>query len=199
VYTTTEYTPHSYVETDEPLVVFWRNVLEAGDSALTHETERDENLIRAFRERRAKLRAVARRANAQDEEDLYQDAFVRIVERSKTEEIPKLDNLLRYVVRCLAIDRFRRKTTRRMLTSDEAGETIVDAAADPERSLMGAQRLSRVVAVINTMPEKRREVFLLHRVEELTYRQIATRLGVSIKTVEKHIHLAMRSLSDADE
>jgi RNA polymerase sigma factor (sigma-70 family) len=170
-----------------------------GDAALTHERERDQILTKAFRERRAKLRDVARRASRQDEEDLYQDAFVRIVERSKTEEIPKLDNLLRYVVRCLAIDRFRRKTTRRMLTSDEAGETIVDAAADPERSLMGAQRLSRVVAVINTMPEKRREVFLLHRVEELTYRQIATRLGVSIKTVEKHMHLAMRSLSDADE
>jgi RNA polymerase sigma-70 factor (ECF subfamily) len=64
---------------------------------------------------------------------------------------------------------------------------------------MGAQRLTRVIAVIEAMPPRRREVFLLHRIEELTYAQIARRIGVSMKAVEKHMHLAMRQLSDADD
>ena len=75
----------------------------------------------------------------------------------------------------------------------------MDPAADPERSLMGAQRLQRVMASIDAMPPKRREVFLMHRIEELTYAQIARRLNVSVKAVEKHVHLAMRQLSDTDD
>ena len=55
------------------------------------------------------------------------------------------------------------------------------------------------MASIEAMPPRRREVFLLHRVEELTYAQIARRLNVTIKAVEKHMHLAMRQLSDTDD
>jgi RNA polymerase sigma-70 factor (ECF subfamily) len=79
------------------------------------------------------------------------------------------------------------------------GENTVDPAADPERSLIGSQRLQRVMAAIEAMPPRRREVFLLHRVDELTYAQIARRLNVTIKAVEKHMHLAMRQLSDTDD
>lgn len=122
-----------------------------------------------------------------------------MVERSQTQDIAKLDNLLRHVVRCFAIDRFRRKASRLTITSDKAGENAVDAAADPERRVMGVQRLRRVMSAIDSMPPKRREVFLMHRIEEMTYAQIARRLSVNIKTVEKHMALAMRQLSDTDD
>ena len=163
------------------------------------ESEFESNLTRSFRSGGRRLREIARKAGDQDEEDLVQDAFLRVVERSKREEIPKLDNLLAHVVRCFAIDRLRRRRTRGTFASGDAGENVVDPAADPERSLMGSQRLQRVMASIEAMPPRRREVFLLHRVDELTYAQIARRLNVTIKAVEKHIHLAMRQLSDTDD
>jgi RNA polymerase sigma factor (sigma-70 family) len=144
------------------------------------------------------LHAIARRAGEQDAEDVVQEAFLRIVETSRREEITKVDNLLKRIVRCVAIDKLRRRASRRTVATANAGEEVVDLATDPERSLMGAQRLTRVMAVIDDMPPKRREVFLLHRVEEMTYPQIARRLGVSVKAVEKHMALAMRQLSDAD-
>lgn len=154
---------------------------------------------RSFRVQAGRLREIARRAGRQDEEDVVQDAFLQVVERTRSQKITKLDNLLTHVVRCLAIDRIRRRVSQKTFTSVEAGERAVDAAADPERGLMGAQRLERVLAAIESMPPKRREVFLLHRVNDLTYIQIARRLGVDIKTVEKHVHLAMRQLSDTDD
>ncbi len=153
----------------------------------------------AFRQREAKLRDIGRRVGQQDVEDLYQDAFVKIVERSQAEDIPKLDNLLRHVVRCLTIDRSRLRDRRQTFNSDEAGDNVVDAVANPERQIIGSQRLKRVMAAIEAMPPKRREVFLMHRVDELTYAQIARRLNVSAKTVEKHFALAMRQLSDTDD
>lgn len=153
----------------------------------------------AFRQREAKLRDIGRRVGQQDVEDLYQDAFVKIVERSQVENIPKLDNLLRHVVRCLTIDRSRLRDRRQTFNSDEAGDNVVDAVANPERQIIGSQRLKRVMAAIEAMPPKRREVFLMHRVDDLTYAQIARRLNVSAKTVEKHFALAMRQLSDTDD
>jgi RNA polymerase sigma-70 factor (ECF subfamily) len=154
---------------------------------------------RAFAESRRQLRAIARRAGDQDVEDIVQDAFLKVVETSQRQEVRKLDNLLSRIVRCVAIDRIRRRSTRGSTSGGEAGEGLVDAAADPERTLMGAQRLERVMATIQTMPPRRREVFLMHRIDELTYPQIARRIGISLKAVEKHMHLAMRQLSDSDD
>lgn len=153
----------------------------------------------AFERRRDRLWSVARRAGPQEVEDVLQDAFLRAIERSQEGPVEKVDNLLSRIVRCFAIDRIRRRAVRSGAVWTDVEEHAVDAAADPERALMGTQRLRRVLSVIDAMPPRRREVFLLHRVEELTYAQIARQLGVSVKAVEKHMHLAMRQLSDADD
>lgn len=127
---------------------------------------------------------------------------LRLVEQAVDNIIPARNAIvcvLARVVRCFAIDLIRRRRTRGTFASSDLGESAVDPAADPERSLIGSQRLKRVMASIEAMPPRRREVFLLHRVEELTYAQIARRLNVTIKAVEKHMHLAMRQLSDTDD
>lgn len=159
----------------------------------------DAELGRAFLERTRALRALARKRGAQDDEDLVQDAFLKVVERSKRREIPTIDKFLSHVVGFLSIDRTRRYAFRSTYNRSEGKDGAVDAIANPERALMGAERLRRALAVIELMPPRRREVFLLHRIEEQTYAQIAKRLGVSIKAVEKHMHLAILQLSDADD
>lgn len=163
------------------------------------ETAIEGELGRALIEKRSRLQSIARRAGGQEDEDIVQDAFLRVIERSRREDIPKLDNFLAHVVRCFTIDHLRRRAARAPVTWGRLEEDAVDTVSDPERGLMGAQRLTRVIAVIEAMPPRRREVFLLHRIEELTYAQIARRIGVSMKAVEKHMHLAMRQLSDADD
>lgn len=153
----------------------------------------------AFVERRSNLRSIAARAGEDEAEDAIQDAFVTIIEEVRRREVRALDKLVSRVVRFAAINRFRRRKTRMDYARANAGENAVNSAADPERALMGAQRLQRVLATIEAMPPRRREVFLMHRVDEMTYPQIARRIGTSVKAVEKHMHLAMRQLSDADD
>jgi len=50
--------------------------------------------------------------------------------------------------------------------------------------------------LINELPERCREVFLLSRDEQLSHRQIADQLGVSERTVDAHISTALRKLKE---
>ena len=63
---------------------------------------------------------------------------------------------------------------------------------------MGAMEgleLSRFIdALIQTLPERQRDCFLLSRVEKLTYQEIGERLGISDRTVEVHIMRALKYL-----
>lgn len=58
-------------------------------------------------------------------------------------------------------------------------------------------RLDRAIKqALDTMPDKRREVFLLSRDEGLTYQEIADLLGITKKTVENHMGNALQHLRE---
>ena len=154
---------------------------------------------RAYVEQRRQLRGIARRAGSADVDDVVQDAFVKVIELSHRQDVRTLDRLLAYVARCVAIDRLRRRSSKLALISDRSEKEGADVAADPERLTISSQRLQRVLTVIDEMPPRRRQVFLLHRVDEMSYVQIAKSLGISVKAVEKHIHLALVQLCEADD
>lgn len=52
---------------------------------------------------------------------------------------------------------------------------------------------------ISELPEKNREVFLMNRIEKLTYKEIAERLDLSVKAVEKRMHKALSTLRKLNE
>jgi RNA polymerase sigma factor (sigma-70 family) len=153
-----------------------------------------QELDRAFRERGGRLRAIASRAGAEEAEDLAQEALLRTAEAGAKAPVDAPLHLLFRIARNAVIDRLRAKGRASALFRPGEADAS-DPAANPERILIASERLRRALAVIDAMPPKRREVFLLHRLEGLSYAQIAKRAGISIKTVEKHMALAMAQLS----
>lgn len=158
----------------------------------------DIEIEKSFTENRRGYRSIARRAGEQDCDDVVQEAYLKVVSAARREVIEKPTHLLARVVRTVAIDKLRRLKRRPELAAFE-DERAADPLADPERRLIGAERLRRAMSVIQAMPTRRRQVFLLHRVEELSYPQIAAKLGVSVKSVEKHISLALKQLIEFDQ
>lgn len=152
-------------------------------------------LARAYAERGARLRAITSRAGLEEAADLVHDAFLKTVEAGGKAEVEKPVHLLFRIARNAVIDKLRSK--RRTAALFRAGEEAdaADPAANPERILIASERLRRALSCIDHMPPKRREVFLLHRLEGLSYAQIARRAGIGIKTVEKHMACAMAQLS----
>lgn len=140
------------------------------------------------------LRAITRRVR-DDEADLAQDSCLRLVETASREPVAAPAHLLFRIARNLVIDRIRSRSRAASLFQDKATYAQHPCPApDPERVLLANERLRRALKVIDAMPERRREAFLLHRIDGLSYPQIARSMGVSVKAVEKHMSSAMLQL-----
>lgn len=65
-----------------------------------------------------------------------------------------------------------------------------------EEYFIGSELTSRIAFAVESMPEKRREIFRLSREEGLKYREIAEKLNLSIKTIETQMGLALKYLRE---
>ena len=54
----------------------------------------------------------------------------------------------------------------------------------------------KIAEAIESLPEKRRQIFKLSREQGLKYQEIADQLGLSVKTVETHMGLALKQLRE---
>lgn len=124
--------------------------------------------------------------------DLAQETYMRLVSLAQTTSVTYPRALLFRTATNLAIDYLRKGKTERC-----TGETldcamdIPSAAPSAELAVLDKQRLHLFLCAIDTLPPRCREAFLLHRVQECSYRDIAVRLSISESAVEK---LIMRAL-----
>lgn len=101
------------------------------------------------------------------------------------------------VARNVMINRARRDAVVYMERIEELEGSIVDADwLTPERQLTGREELRRVQLGLDRLPPRCREVLRLRKVEGLSTREVAARLGVGIDAVEQQTTLGMRALVD---
>jgi RNA polymerase sigma-70 factor (ECF subfamily) len=140
------------------------------------------------REWAALRRLASRIAGRPDAEDAVQDGCLRLLSAPRVEH-PRA--FLFRAVASAAIDLLRRRAVRaafaeRFEPMPAEGERAPDEAASRAAD---AARLRRALA---RLPERARQAFLLHRIHDLTHAEVAARLGVSPKTVERDIARAFR-------
>ncbi len=129
-------------------------------------------------------------------EDLVQQAFVTIWERrAEIDSRKSLRSFLFTIGHNRALNHFR---DTKKLAGDEELAQAADAA-NPEARTEYVLMLGTLQKVIEGLPERRRAVFELCFVEELTYREAADVLGISIKTVEHQMGAALKTLRTAFE
>ncbi len=126
--------------------------------------------------------------------DVVQEVFLRIWKRRETLDPGRsVKSLLYTAVRNLSFNEDRTATSRKiLLTTIEKPDLVPDASEG-----MGAKMLGKKFQEwIREMPDKRREAFQLSRFDGLSYAEIARLMGLSVRTVERHIQLALRHLRD---
>lgn len=151
-------------------------------------TDRDD--IRAF---------AAQRIGQQDADDILQDAYLQLLQRSEQDAVREPRAFLFKVVANLSIDAWR-KATRRAATVEETEQQELEAMAcrhpGPDASADGAMAFERFLALLDELPLLPRHAFILHKLDGLTHAQVAERLGVSSKSVQRYLVEAMAHFAE---
>jgi RNA polymerase sigma factor (sigma-70 family) len=135
----------------------------------------------------------------QDAEDLLHSAYVRL-ERYRAGNT--VDNPAGFLVRTainIGVDHHRHE---RFVVDEPVGTGGLDFGDPnrlPDEVLAARERLKRVTEGLAKLSPRTRDVFLMHRLDGLKYREIADRLGISQSAVEKHIAKAALFLTEWTE
>jgi RNA polymerase sigma-70 factor (ECF subfamily) len=143
---------------------------------------------------RLRRRLRARLGSAEDANDLIQDAFARLLGARPSDGLREPGAFLNRIVRNLLVDRSRRLFARPPHITLEI-EAEVAVPPDQGQQIELDQMRERYRQVVAQLPPRMREVFILHRIEGLSYKQIAVRLDISVRTVEWHIAEAIVRIS----
>lgn len=142
---------------------------------------------------------VRLRVRGDDVQDVAQESIARLL-RYRDREPPDAWSALLYRIAInVTRDRARRPSLAPSGESSAVEPDTIAAEDDPERHASDLQTLARIRAAILRLPPRCRTVYLMHRVDGLSYPEIARRCGISAKAVEKHMSHALRELRAARE
>lgn len=125
--------------------------------------------------------------------DIAQEALVRLWEGRGHTPPKSLRSYVFRITRNLALDHLKtRRTRRRLLLSHRPGRT--QRPPEPDEVLERERISSEVERAIQSLPQRRREVFVLTYLRGLSYAEAGEAMGISAKTVQNHMTAALSQL-----
>ena len=143
---------------------------------------------------RAKAALMRRGRTEDDAEDLLQDAWLRLAQYEGDRPIEKPEAFLMQTALNLSIDMHRSARSRGEVILLE-DVVLIDVTPNAEAVLLARERLARLSNCIARLSDRTREILLAHRLEGMSYQEIARQQGLSVSTVEKHIAKAILHLT----
>jgi RNA polymerase sigma-70 factor (family 1) len=126
-------------------------------------------------------------------EDIAQDTFVKLWENRAKIDRKTIKSYLYTIANNLMINQLKRRQLQfKFQNQKQPTQDVKDAVYMIEMQEFDA-RLQKVLAAI---PDGAREVFLMNRIEDMKYREIADRIGISVKAVEKRMSKALQIIRE---
>lgn len=151
-----------------------------------------ERLLRFF---------ISRTRDPAEAEEVVQEIYLKL-ERGTGGPLGDPLGYLHRIGLNLVIDRQRERARRNRreqdwikVTTTRAGDDYVDEQPSPFAEIAARERARLMGEVIASLPPGAARVFRMHRIEGMSHAEIAGRLGISRKGVEKHMATALRHLA----
>lgn len=131
--------------------------------------------------------------NEEKAHDAVSEAFVKLWENCAKVAPEKAKSYLYTVANNLYLNVLKAEKVR-LKYADKHSNTI--SHESPEFVLEEKQFQKKLDDALNALPENQRTTFLLNRIDGKKYAEIADMEGVSVKAIEKRMHLALKSLRE---
>lgn len=130
--------------------------------------------------------------NEEKAHDAVQEAFVKLWENCKKVPPDKAKAFVYKVANNLYLNVLKAEKVR--LKYRDPGANVT--RENPEFLMEEQEFKGKLEAALAALPENQRTTFLLNRIDGKKYKEIAEMEGVSIKAIEKRMHLALKSLRE---
>lgn len=150
-----------------------------------------------FEENFDSLRAYIYYKSADEElaTDIAQECFLKLWEKKDAVASTNINGLLYKMAHDLFINSYHRQKRTEIVFKNISYNKTVEYS--PEELLLFEQLQEKYEHLVSAMPEKQRTVFLMSRIDGLMNKEIAERLGLSVKAVEKRMKNALQYLKSA--
>ena len=128
--------------------------------------------------------------NEEKARDTVQEAFVKLWENCAKVPPEKAKAFVYKVANNLYLNVIKAEKVR-LKYADKSLKTTLES---PEFIMEEKEFQTKLDDALNSLPENQRTVFLLNRIDGKKYKEIAVIEGVSVKAIEKRMHLALKSL-----
>lgn len=168
-----------------------------------HTTEMDERTFRRFIESYSSdllyyVRCFTR--SKEEAEEIVSDVFFEVWQhKHNIDEIQNIKAWLLTITHNKTISHLRKKDISNIsLTWDEVGDHVISHELQtPDEELISREEMSRINHIINNLPPRCKQVFVLAKIEKLPYKDIADLLSISVKTINAHVAKALELISES--
>ena len=134
-----------------------------------------------------------RSGDAEAATDIAQEAFLKLWEKQPS-DLSHITGLLFKIANDEFISQYRRQ---KVISKFRLNAKPDLTGRSPEEQVIFEEMKDRYETALVKLPEKQRTVFLMSRIDQMKYHEIADRLGLSVKAVEKRMNLALTFLKQA--
>lgn len=133
----------------------------------------------------------------EDIEDTVQETYLRTLIAEENTEIQSPKAFLFRVARNIALNRKKRQRRKFEEAVGSVDELIaVDDGPTPFDALYSQEKMRAFCKALDALPPQCRKVFVMQRMQGLSYQEIAERLGCSPRTIEKHLQKALQRCAE---
>ncbi|WP_019531567.1 RNA polymerase sigma factor [Dasania marina] len=131
--------------------------------------------------------------NKDDAQELMQETYIRVLQRENLEQQESSAKAYLFKIATnLVIDKTR-KDARQQLQQHVSidDEELVSNNPSPDRQVQSQQVMTQLKIILNQLSPRGRHIFILHRFHDMSYPEIADKLNITTRTVERQMSIAM--------
>lgn len=121
-------------------------------------------------------------------EDILQDTFIKLWDNCSKVNYEKVKSYLYSVASNTFLNMVKHQKVVQKYQKSISSQLTNES---PEFIMLEKEFMDKLQRTIDALPDKQKEVFLLNRIEKKKYKEIAEQLDISVKAVEKRMHLAL--------